>query len=117
LKTTSTVIAGATLAARALVGKPALPGDSKAEGRMVPPNQPALKIQRIFCRRHVFVDFEGHMTASTVWIRVVRLGGTGHAGPCPIESDARILRHKLKRNIVRASHHPQSRHFVITFDS
>jgi beta-galactosidase len=32
-------------------------------------------------------------------------------------SDARILRHKLKRNIVRTSHYPQSRHFVITFVS
>ena len=31
--------------------------------------------------------------------------------------DARILRHKLKRNIVRTSHHAQSRHFVITFVS
>ena len=37
LKTTSTVIAGATLAPGALAGRPALPGDSKPEGRMVLP--------------------------------------------------------------------------------
>ncbi len=35
LKTTSTVIAGATLAPGALAVNPALPDDSKAEGRMV----------------------------------------------------------------------------------
>jgi beta-galactosidase/beta-glucuronidase len=66
--------------------------------------------------RHVFVDFEGVMTASTVWISVVRLGGQAMPGRAQC-SDARILRHKLKRNIVRTSHYPQSRHFVITFVS
>jgi len=37
LKTTSTVIAGATLAPGTLAANPALPGDSNAEGRMVLP--------------------------------------------------------------------------------
>src|SRR5260370_40710656 len=37
LKTTSTVIAGATLAPGALASRPALPGECKPEGRMVLP--------------------------------------------------------------------------------
>jgi len=37
LKTTSGVIAGATLAPGARAANPALPGDSEAEGRMVLP--------------------------------------------------------------------------------
>jgi hypothetical protein len=65
---------------------------------------------------HVFVDFEGVVTASTVWISVVRPGGQAVPGRAQC-SDARILLHKLKRNIVRTSHYPQSRHFVITLVS
>jgi hypothetical protein len=65
--------------------------------------------------RHVLVSFEGVMTASTVWISVVRLGGQAMPGRAQC-NDARILRHKLKRNIVRTLPYPQSRHFVITLD-
>jgi beta-galactosidase len=126
LKTTSKVIAGATLAPGALTGNPALPTDPKAEGRMVLPinrnwrynksfvegaharefddsafervvvphtnvrlpwhsfDDKAYEFVSIYRRRfklppeaagrHVFVDFEGVMTASTVWINGVRLG-------------------------------------------
>src|SRR6266851_8333542 len=126
LKTTSTVIAGATLAPGALAGRPALPGDSKPEGRMVLPinrnwrynnafvegahgrdfddsgfervviphtnvrlpwhsfDEKTYEFVSIYRRRfklppaarghRVFVDFEGVMTASTVWINGTRLG-------------------------------------------
>jgi len=126
LKTTSTVIAGATLAPGALAGHPALPGDSDAEGRMVLPINRNWRYNKSFVEgahgrefddsafervviphtnvrlpwhsfddqtyefvsiyrrrfqlppaaagRHVFVDFEGVMTASTVWINGARLG-------------------------------------------
>jgi beta-galactosidase len=126
LKTTSTVIAGATLAPGALAGNPPLSGDSKAEGRMVLPinrnwrynnayvegahardfddsrfervviphtnvrlpwhsfDDKTYEFVSIYRRRfklppeaagrHVFVDFEGVMTASTVWINGARLG-------------------------------------------
>src|SRR2546427_7237706 len=126
LKTTSKVIAGATLATSALAGDPPLPSDPKAEGRMVLPinrnwrfNKSYLEgahnldfddstFERVivphtnvrlpwhsfddktyefvstYRRRfklppeaaghHVFVDFEGVMTASTVWINGARLG-------------------------------------------
>jgi beta-galactosidase len=126
LKTTSTVIAGATLAPGVLAGASAAPGDSSATGRLVLPinrnwrYNPAYvegaharefddsKFERvviphtniklpwhsfdeklyefvsIYRRRFklppeaaghlVFVDFEGVMTASTVWINGVRLG-------------------------------------------
>jgi beta-galactosidase len=126
LKTTSTVIAGATLAPGALAGNPPLPGDSKSEGRMVLPinrnwrynksyvegahgrdfddsaferiviphtnvrlpwhsfDDKSYEFVSIYRRRfklppeaagrHVFVDFEGVMTASTVWINGASLG-------------------------------------------
>jgi beta-galactosidase len=126
LKTTSTVIAGATLAPGTLAAIPALPGDSKAEGRMVLPINRNWRYNKSFVEgahgrefddsgfervviphtnvrlpwhsfddrtyefvsiyrrrfklppeaagRHVFVDFEGVMTASTVWINGARLG-------------------------------------------
>ena len=126
LKTTSTVIVGATLAPGALAGDPTVHGDSKAEGRMVLPinrnwrynksfvegahgrefddsafervviphtnvrlpwhsfDDKTYEFVSIYRRRfklppeaaghHVFVDFEGVMTASTVWINGVRLG-------------------------------------------
>jgi beta-galactosidase len=126
LKTTSTVIAGATLAPGALAVNPALPDDSKAEGRMVLPINRNWRYNKSFVEgahgrefddsrfervviphtnvrlpwhsfddrtyefvsiyrrrfklppqaagRHVFVDFEGAMTASTVWINGARLG-------------------------------------------
>ena len=126
LKTTSKVIAGATLATSTLAGDPPLPSDPKAEGRMVLPinrnwrfNKSYLEgahnldfddstFERVivphtnvrlpwhsfddktyefvstYRRRfklppeaaghHVFVDFEGVMTASTVWINGARLG-------------------------------------------
>ena len=126
LKTTSTVIAGATLAPGTLAANPALPGDSNAEGRMVLPinrnwrynksfvegahggefddsgfervviphtnvrlpwhsfEDRTYEFVSIYRRRfklppeaaghHVFVDFEGVMTASTVWINGARLG-------------------------------------------
>jgi beta-galactosidase len=126
LKTTSTVIAGATLAPGALGGNSPLPADSKSEGRMVLPinrnwrynksfvdgaharefddssfervvvphtnvrlpwhsfDDKTYEFVSIYRRRfklppeaaghHVFVDFEGVMTASTVWINGARLG-------------------------------------------
>jgi len=126
LKTTSTVIAGATLAPGALAVNPALPDDSKAEGRMVLSINRNWRYNKSFVEgahgrefddsgfervviphtnvrlpwhsfddrtyefvsiyrrrfklppeavgRHVFVDFEGAMTASTVWINGARLG-------------------------------------------
>jgi beta-galactosidase len=126
LKTTSTVIAGATLAPGTLAANPALPGDSNAEGRMVLPINRNWRYNKSFVEgahgrefddsgfervviphtnvrlpwhsfddrtyefvsiyrrrfklppeaasRHVFVDFEGVMTASTVWINGARLG-------------------------------------------
>jgi len=126
LKTTSTVIAGATLAPGALAGNPALPGESNAERRMVLPINRNWRYNKSFVEgahgrefddsefervviphtnvrlpwhsfddktyefvsiyrrrfklppeaagRHVFVDFEGVMTASTVWINGARLG-------------------------------------------
>ena len=126
LKTTSTVIAGATLAPGALGANSPLPADSKAVGRMVLPinrnwrynksfvegaharefddsafervvvphpnvrlpwhsfDDKAYEFVSIYRRRfklppeaaghHVFVDFEGVMTASTVWINGARLG-------------------------------------------
>ncbi len=126
LKTTSAVIAGATLAPGTLAADPALPGDSKAEGRMVLPINRKWRYNKSFVEgahgrefddsafervviphtnvrlpwhsfddrtyefvsiyrrrfklppeaagRHVFVDFEGVMTASTVWINGARLG-------------------------------------------
>jgi beta-galactosidase len=126
LKTTSTVIAGATLAPGALAGKSPLPVDSKADGRMILPinrnwrynksfvegaharefddssfervviphtnvrlpwhsfDDKTYEFVSIYRRRfklppeaaghHIFVDFEGVMTASTVWINGARLG-------------------------------------------
>src|ERR1700687_3283498 len=126
LKTTSTVIAGGTLAPGTLAANPPLTGDSKAEGRMVLPinrnwrynksfvegahgrefddsgfervviphtnvrlpwhsfDDRTYEFVSIYRRRfklppesrghHVFVDFEGVMTASTVWINGTRLG-------------------------------------------
>jgi len=126
LKTTSTVIAGATLAPGTLAANPALTGDSTAEGRMVLPINRNWRYNKSFVEgahgrefddsgfervviphanvrlpwhsfdhrtyefvsiyrrrfklppeaagRHVFVDFEGVMTASTVWINGARLG-------------------------------------------
>jgi beta-galactosidase len=126
LKTTSTVIAGATLAPGTLAGHPALPASSNAEGRLVFPINRNWRYNRAFVEgahgpefddsgferivvphtnvrlpwhsfddkqyefvsiyrrrfrlppeargRRVFVDFEGVMTASTVWINGVRLG-------------------------------------------
>jgi beta-galactosidase len=126
LKTTSTAIAGATLARAALAGNSPLPADSKADGRLILPinrnwrynksfvdgaharefddssfervviphtNVPlpwhsfddkTYEFVSIYRRRfklppeaaghHVFVDFEGVMTASTVWINGARLG-------------------------------------------
>jgi beta-galactosidase len=126
LKTTSTVIAGATLARAALAGNSPLPADSKADGRLILPinrnwrynksfvegahahefddssfervviphtnvrlpwhsfDDKTYEFVSIYRRRfklppeaaghHVFVDFEGVMTASTVWINGARLG-------------------------------------------
>ena len=128
LKTTSTVIAGATLAPGTLSGHPPLPGASPAntDGRMVFPINRNWRYNRSFVEgahsrefddsgfervvvphtnvrlpwhsfddkqyefvsiyrrrfrlppeargRRVFVDFEGVMTASTVWINGVKLG-------------------------------------------
>ena len=126
LKTTSTVIAGATLAPGALGANSPLPGDSKADGRLILPinrnwrynksfvegaharefddsafervaiphtnvrlpwhsfDDKTYEFVSIYRRRfklppkaaghHVFVDFEGVMTASTVWINGARLG-------------------------------------------
>ena len=126
LKATTTVIAGATLAPRALAGNPPLPADSPSEGRLVLPlnrnwrynksfvegghgrefddsafervviphtnvrlpwhsfDDKSYEFVSLYRRRfrlpaeakgkHVFVDFEGVMTASTVWINGVRLG-------------------------------------------
>jgi beta-galactosidase len=128
LKTTSTVIAGATLAPGTLSGHPALPGASpaNADGRVVFPINRNWRYNRTFVEgahgrdfddsafervvvphtnvrlpwhsfddkqyefvsiyrrcfrlppeargRRVFVDFEGVMTASTVWINGVKLG-------------------------------------------
>jgi beta-galactosidase len=125
IKTTSTVIAGAILAPRTLVGHP-LPAGSLADGRLVIPinrnwrysksvvegghlrefddsgfdrvviphanarepwhsfDDKSYEFVSLYRRRfklpaeakgkHVFVDFEGVMTASTVWINGVRLG-------------------------------------------
>jgi len=126
LKTTSAMLAGATLTPGALAGNSALPGDSAAAGRMVLPinrnwrynpvfvegaheknfddsgfdrvvvphtnvrlpwhsfDEKLYEFISIYRRRfklppaaaghRVFVDFEGVMTASTVWINGVRLG-------------------------------------------
>src|SRR5260370_41974955 len=126
LKTTSTVLAGATLAPGALAGDPAHAADFKAEGRMILPinrnwrynksyvegahnhefddsaferavvphtnvrlpwrsfDDKSYEFVSIYRRRfklppeaaghHVFIDFEGVMTASTVWINGTRLG-------------------------------------------
>ena len=126
LKTTSTVIAGATLVPGALAGNPAHPDDFMAMGRMVLPinrhwqysksvvegghrkdfddsafdsiaiphtnvrlpwhsfDDKAYEFVSLYRRRfklpaeakgkRVYVDFEGVMTASTVWINGVRLG-------------------------------------------
>jgi beta-galactosidase len=126
LKTTSTVIAGATLARAALADNSPLPADSKTDGRMILPinrnwrynksfvegaharefddssfervviphtnvrlpwhsfDDKTYEFVSIYRRRfklppeaaghHVFVDFEGVMTASTVWINGARLG-------------------------------------------
>jgi beta-galactosidase len=126
LKTTSTVIAGATLARGALKGNSARPSDSNADGRMILPinrnwrfnksyvegahsknfddsvfervviphtnarlpwhsfDDKSYEFVSIYRRRfklpaearghRVFVDFEGAMTASTVWINGARLG-------------------------------------------
>ena len=126
LKTTTTVIAGATLAPRALAGNPPLPAGTSPDGRLVIPINRNWKYSKsvvegahrkefddssfervviphtnvrlpwhsfddkdyefisLYRRRfrlpaeakgkHVFVDFEGVMTASTVWINGVRLG-------------------------------------------
>jgi hypothetical protein len=76
LKTTSTVIAGATLAPRALVGKPALPG--RFQGRRAHGSSQSIGIEDIAnllskargrelaAGRHVFVSFQGVMNASAV---------------------------------------------------
>ncbi len=126
LKTTTTVIAGATLAPRTLAGNPSLPAGSSADGRLVIPinrnwrysksivdgghrkefddsafdrvviphtnarlpwhsfDDKDYEFVSLYRRRfrlpaeakgkHVFIDFEGVMTASTVWINGVRLG-------------------------------------------
>ncbi|MGA2810250.1 MAG: glycoside hydrolase family 2 TIM barrel-domain containing protein [Candidatus Acidiferrum sp.] len=126
LKTTTTVLAGATLAPRSLAINPARASDSGGAGRMVLPINRNWRYNRAFVEgahardfddsgfarvviphtnarlpwhsfdekeyefisiyrrsfklpseaagRHVFVDFEGVMTASTVWINGVRLG-------------------------------------------
>ena len=126
VRTTSAVIAGATLAPNALAGNPPLPGDSELEGRMTLPinrnwrfsksvvdggherdfddsgfervvvphtnvrlpwhsfDEKSYEFVSLYRRRfklppraagkHVFVDFEGVMTASTVWINGKRLG-------------------------------------------
>src|SRR5271168_3600790 len=126
LKTTSAMLAGATLTPGALAGNSALPDDSAAAGRMVLPinrnwrynpvfvegaheknfddsgfdrvvvphtnvrlpwhsfDEKLYEFISIYRRRfklppaaaghRVFVDFEGVMTASTVWINGVRLG-------------------------------------------
>src|SRR4249920_2949115 len=126
LKTTSTVIAGATLAPHALAGNPSQPAGSASEGRQIIPinrnwrysksvvdgghrkdfddssfdrvviphtntrlpwhsfDDKSYEFISLYRRRfrlpaeakgqHVFVDFEGVMTASTVWINGVRLG-------------------------------------------
>jgi beta-galactosidase len=126
LKTTSTVIAGATLARSTLAGTSPLAGDSAASGRLVLPMNRGWRFSKsvidaahgrdfddsafervviphtniplpwhsfddkdyefvsMYRRRfklpaeakgrRVFVDFEGVMTASTVWINGVRLG-------------------------------------------
>ena len=126
LKTTSTVIAGATLAPGALASDSPLPPDSKSDGRMILPINRNWRYSKSFFEgaharefdassfervviphtnvrlpwhsfddktyefvsiyrrrfklppeaagRHVFVDFEGVMTASTVWINGARLG-------------------------------------------
>jgi beta-galactosidase len=125
IKTTGTVIAGATLASGALAAASA-PPDAASEGRMVFPINRNWRYSRTFVEgahakdfddsgfervviphtnvklpwhsfddktyefvsiyrrrfklpaeakgRHVFVDFEGAMTASTVWINGVKLG-------------------------------------------
>jgi beta-galactosidase len=124
LKTTSTVIAGATLAPGTLAGRPATA--TSGEGRMILPINRNWRYSKTFAQgahggefddsgfdrvviphtnvrlpwhgfddktyefvsiyrrrfklppeargRHVFVDFEGVMTASTVWINGVKLG-------------------------------------------
>lgn len=126
LKTTSAILAGATLTPGTLSGASALPGDSLATGRMVLPinrnwryksafvegaheknfddsgfervvvphtnvrlpwhsfDEKLYEFVSIYRRRfrlppeaaghRVFIDFEGVMTASTVWINGVRLG-------------------------------------------
>jgi beta-galactosidase len=126
LKTTSTVIAAATLARGALAGASPLPNDSNASGRIILPinrnwrfnksyvegshaknfddsaferiviphtnvrlpwhgfDDKSYEFVSIYRRRfklpaearghRVFVDFEGAMTASTVWINGARLG-------------------------------------------
>ena len=126
LKTTTTVIAGATLAPRALAGIPPLPAGPSSDGRLIIPinrnwrysksvvdgahrkdfddsvfdrvviphtnvrlpwhsfDDKSYEFISLYRRRfrlpaeargkHVFVDFEGVMTASTVWINGVRLG-------------------------------------------
>jgi beta-galactosidase len=126
LRTTSTVLAGATLARKSFAGSPVSAGDSPAAGRTVLPINRNWRYNRSFVQgahdktfddsafdkvvvphtniklpwhsfdeksyefvsiyrrrfklpadargRRVFVDFEGVMTASTVWINGVRLG-------------------------------------------
>src|SRR5258705_6605629 len=126
LKTTSTVIAGATIARAALAGNSTPPADSKADGRMILPinrnwrfnksivegaharefddssfervviphtnvrlpwhsfDDKTYEFVSIYRRRfktprasegkRIFVDFEGAMTASTIWINGVSLG-------------------------------------------
>jgi len=126
IKTTGTVIAGATLASEALAAGAAKPGAFAGDGRMVFPINRNWRYSRAFVEgahgrdfddsgfervvvphtnarlswhsfddkqyefvsiyrrrfklppeakgRHVFVDFEGVMTASTVWINGVKLG-------------------------------------------
>ncbi len=126
IKTTGTVLAGATLASGALAGSSALPGAAAGEGRMVFPINRNWRYNRAFVDgahgrdfddsgfervvvphtnarlpwhsfddkqyefvsiyrrhfklppeakgRHVFVHFEGVMTASTVWINGVKVG-------------------------------------------
>jgi len=126
LKTTGTVIAGATLARDAFASSAQKPGDSAAGGRLILPINRNWRYNRKFVEgaheakfddsafervvvphtnvklpwhsfddkdyefvsiyrrrfklppeargRHVFVDFEGVMTASTVWINGVKLG-------------------------------------------
>ena len=126
LKTTTTVIAGATLAPHAFAGNPSQPAGSASTGRQIIPinrnwrysksvvdgghrkdfddssfdhvvvphtnarlpwhsfDDKSYEFISLYRRRfrlpaeakgkHVFVDFEGVMTASTVWINGVRLG-------------------------------------------